>query len=73
VLPQVLDRWTRDGDDGPAFLVRVEPQRYTLAPAYAAARDFLLDAGRREAEGRRAGRHGAASRHRPPRGGGPRK
>lgn len=42
----VLDRWTRDGDDGPALLKRVGHDRYTLGDAYAAARAFLEDAGR---------------------------
>jgi hypothetical protein len=42
----VLDRWTRDGDDGPALLKRVGPDRYTLGDAHAAARAFLEESGR---------------------------
>jgi hypothetical protein len=44
----VLDRWTRDGDDGPAFLKVVGPDLYTLGDAHAAARSFLEEAGRQK-------------------------
>lgn len=64
-LPRVLDRWTHDGDDGPAFLVKVGRDRYTLGPAHAAARNFVGEAGRRETEGSAAGKRSAARRARP--------
>lgn len=64
-LPRVLDRWTHDGDDGDAFLVKVGRDRYTLGPAHAAARDFVGEAGRREVEGTAAGKRSAARRARP--------
>jgi hypothetical protein len=56
-LPQVLDRWTQDGNDGPKFLERVEKDRYMLAdtPLYAPARGFLLEGSRRSIEGKKAG------------------
>lgn len=56
VLSAVIERWTRDGDDGPAFLTRVGPDRYTLSDAHAAIRAFLVDAGKLEMEGAEAGR-----------------
>ena len=57
----LLDRWTHDGDDGPAFL-RLTDGRYTLGDAHSIARHFIEDGGRRELEGRRAGQIGAAKR-----------
>lgn len=52
--PKVLDRWTQDGDDGPAMLERVGTERFTLADRepYKAAREWLLQGGRISAEGR---------------------
>lgn len=64
-LSRVLARWTHDGDDGPAFLMKVGRDRYTLGPAHAAARDFVGEAGRRETEGSAAGKRSAARRARP--------
>lgn len=58
----VLDRWTQDADDGPAFLKRVGPDRYTLGDAHAAARAFVEDAGRRSIGASEAGRVGAERR-----------
>jgi hypothetical protein len=52
LLARVLDRWTKDGDDGPAFLQRVDATRVTLGDAHAPERDFILDAGKRELDGR---------------------
>jgi hypothetical protein len=37
----VLERWTRDAVDGPAFLERVTPERYHLGRAHAAERAHL--------------------------------
>lgn len=62
LLEQVLDRWTQDGDDGPAFLERTDKDRFTLAPTHSAARAFILEAGRREAEGAEAGKRSADGR-----------
>jgi hypothetical protein len=62
LLEQVLDRWTQDGDDGPAFLQRTDTNRFTLAPTHSAARAFILEAGRREAEGAEAGKRSADGR-----------
>lgn len=56
VLPAVLDRWTRDGEDGPAFLLVAGTDRYTLSDAHGAIRAFLVDAGKLELEGAEAGR-----------------
>lgn len=51
-LPRVLDAWTRDADDAPAFLAR-DGDRWRLAGAHAAAQAFLEEGGRREVRGRR--------------------
>jgi hypothetical protein len=61
---RLLDRWTRDGRDGPAFLRRVDGHRYTLGDAHQPARDYLLQAGRDEFRGEEAGRKGAELRRR---------
>lgn len=50
LLPRVLDRWTQDGDDGPAFLQR-QGNRYTLGNAYTEARNYMVAAGERELNG----------------------
>ena len=55
-LRAVIERWTRDGDDGPAFLSTVSPERYTLAEAHEAIRRFLEEAGHLELEGSDAGK-----------------
>jgi hypothetical protein len=57
-IPRVLDRWSQDGDDGPAFLERVERDRYNLADTapYRGARGFLIEAGRRTLEGQAGAR-----------------
>ncbi len=62
LLVNVLDRWTRDGDDAPAFLKRTERDRYTLGDAHAASRAFLEEAGRRELEAAESGRRSVAAR-----------
>lgn len=62
MIDQVLDRWTQDGDDGPAFLEKTDPNRFTLAATHSAARAFLLEAGRREVEGSEAGKRSADGR-----------
>lgn len=61
-LGQLIDRWTCDGDDGPAFLNRVEADRFRLGEAYAPAHTFLVEAGQREATGGDLGRKSVQSR-----------
>jgi hypothetical protein len=58
ILPQLLDRWTQDGPDGPAFLSRVGPDLYTLGDSHRAARDFLISGGKEEIRGQAKGRRG---------------
>jgi hypothetical protein len=48
LLGAVIDRWTQDGPDAPAFLKRVECDRYTLGDTHGSARDFLVEAGKKE-------------------------
>ncbi len=61
-LGAVLERWTRDGRDGPAFLSRVDGDRFTLGSAHEHARRVLLHYGWKEAEGSRAGLASARKR-----------
>ena len=69
-VDRLVDAWTRDGDDGRAFLVEVErptggrPGRYHLHPEHhSAARDFLDHGARMSSEGRaRAKKHGRKGR-----------
>lgn len=55
LLERVLERWTRDGNDAPAFLSRVTPDRWTLAPSYKAALEFMAAAGHDSARASVAG------------------
>jgi hypothetical protein len=64
VVTQLLERWLRDGDDGHAFLASPSAGRYTLGPAHAHERDFLVMAGRMSAGAARGGRRTVANRHR---------
>jgi len=62
-LPAILDRWTRDGDDGRALLKPCGGKsRYTLGDAYFAQRRFLEEGARREIAGEIAGKRGAVAR-----------
>lgn len=62
-LGQIIDRWTRDGDDGPAFLKTIgKDPLYTLGDEHEAARRFLLEGGKREIEGAKAGQRSAQAR-----------
>jgi len=56
----VLDRWTQDGSDAPAFLKLVERNRYALTDAKAHA--FLTEGGRGEIAGSVAGKASARKR-----------
>ncbi|MBN1335501.1 MAG: hypothetical protein JXB39_06025 [Deltaproteobacteria bacterium] len=51
-LADALDRWRRDGPDGPAFLREVSRDRFTLAPVHEDARRVLLLFGREAKDGR---------------------
>lgn len=44
-LSQVIDRWTHDGDDGPALLSR-KKDMFTLADTHEAARNFIIKGGK---------------------------
>jgi len=67
LLWKVLDRWSQDGANGPAFLVR-SGDRFTLAPAYAPALTFIEAAGRISLDRSRAGKASAARKRLPKRG-----
>ncbi len=64
LLPEVVEAWTRDARDAPAFLTRdkLDPWRFGLAGAYDPALAFLLAAGRRELGGARGGEAAADKR-----------
>lgn len=65
MVGKVLEAWTRDGKDAPAFLTRPDARdrwRFGLAGAYEPALAFLLTAGRRAAGGAEAGRSGRQKR-----------
>lgn len=64
LLPKVIDRWTRDGDDGPAFMVKAG-DRYTLAPHFAPALAFLEAAGHMSLARSKAGKLSAARKGKP--------
>jgi len=55
LIGKVIDRWTQDGDDSPAFLRLVDAERYTLGEAYDRARAFLDEAGKLEIDRSAAG------------------
>jgi hypothetical protein len=54
-LSKVIERWTQDGDDGPALLERIERDRYTLGKTHVDARNFIAKAGEEEIQGKEAG------------------
>jgi len=64
LIGRVLERWTHDDTDGPAFLHRVDADAYTLGNTHARARSFLLEAGKIELDSSDAGRRSAAKRRR---------
>jgi hypothetical protein len=60
----VQDRWTRDGDDGPAVFERVGHDRWHLAPAFAAEREMLETGGMMRIGSSEGGRRSAEARAR---------
>lgn len=63
-LKLALDRWTRDGDDGPAFLASPTRWAYTLGKAYTPELAFLVAAGKKELAASEAGRKSVAAKER---------
>ena len=59
LLPEVLARWEEGKGDKPPFIVR-NGDRYTLAPAFAVALDFMAAAGRASIAASKAGKLSAA-------------
>lgn len=58
----VLDHWQKDQEDGPAFLKRVDKNRFTLGDAHKAERTFLERSGHLRTDAREAGRRSVAKR-----------
>ncbi|MDZ7703885.1 MAG: hypothetical protein U5L04_05305 [Trueperaceae bacterium] len=57
-MQRALDRWLHDGDDGPAFLEKVDRDRYHLADneRYGLARRFIDETARRKKRGQIRGK-----------------
>lgn len=64
LLGRLLDRWTKDGDDGPAFLEEPSPGRYRLGRAHGAAQAFIVAAGTIETSASEGGRRAVEARER---------
>lgn len=62
LVGQVQDRWTRDGDDGPAILERVDNDRWHLAPAFEHERLCLEEGGRLRIGAAEGGKRSARKR-----------
>jgi hypothetical protein len=58
ILQKVMERWTSDGNDAPAFLKIIERDRYALGSAYSIAQDFIISAGKKEKMGALAAKKG---------------
>jgi hypothetical protein len=63
-LRNALDRWSQDGDDGPAFLERIGKDRFNLADnsVYGDARRFMQDTVEGSANARKDGKRSAEKR-----------
>ena len=63
---QLIERWLRDGEDGPALLELTSPGRYLIAEndAYRRERTLLIRTAEASARARKAGRR--KRRHKPP-------
>ena len=61
-LPKLIDRWTQDGDDAPAFLKRVEGDRFTLGDTHVIARRFMVSQGQEEERRSKAGKRSVQQR-----------
>lgn len=64
LLHAVLDRWTQDGNDGPAFLLRPSPDHYTLAKNNEVAWQYIVTAGKTENAASRSGKRKITQRWR---------
>ena len=62
LLGRVIDGWTQDGPDAPAFLVRAAADAYTLAPAHARELDLIVAIGRTENRAVAAGERSVRAR-----------
>lgn len=62
LIVPVRDHWLEGDTRAPAFLKRIERDRYTLSDVHAAERTFLEEGGRDELTGHAAGVKGAANK-----------
>jgi len=63
LCPKVLDRWLRDGDDAPAFLKLVGKDCYALGEHHKKAQEFIIQAGKKEIKGCKAGKASRAKKN----------
>lgn len=66
LIGKVLDRWTQDGDDGPAQLQRVSGEKnvYRLGASNEHVWNFMVSGAKKEADGRRWAQKGQAAKAR---------
>lgn len=62
ILKKVLDRWTKDGDDTPAFLKDCSEDRYALGDHHQVAQNFIIEGGKKELAMSKAGKKSVAKR-----------
>src|SRR5690606_17894683 len=48
IFPKVIDAWTKDGNNAPAFLKVVERDHYALGDHFKQAQDFIIQGGKKE-------------------------
>lgn len=65
VFKQALSRWLVDGEDGPRFLIEVEPHRYVFGEKYAKEHNFLRSQGLMRKDRQAQGRISARTRYHP--------
>jgi hypothetical protein len=62
VLTKVLDRLTRDGDDGAKQFEQIADDWYTLGPEYKKQKDFLIEQGKHRTQQTKRAKAGAIKR-----------
>lgn len=62
LTPKVVERWTRDDKDGPAFLEQHDNGRFRLAKTYERAHRFIVEAGELSAKASEAGKKSVQKR-----------
>ena len=63
IFLKVIDAWTKDGDNAPAFLKVVEKDHYALGGHFKQAQDFIIQGGKKELTMSKAGKKSVAKRN----------